>query len=57
MLFLQPDGSFTVASAAESQARVDRHIGTLPVAEDPKAGRDKPALNAPENPFGAPFGR
>ncbi|MEI6238997.1 MAG: hypothetical protein WCR51_01275 [Planctomycetia bacterium] len=58
MLFLRPDGTFTVASAADSQPKVDRYIGTLPIADDPRGGKDKqpPGAN-PENPFGSPFGR
>lgn len=57
MLFLARDGTFKTASAAGSQARVDRYIGTLPAAEEPKGGRDKPQPPGPENPFGSPFGR
>lgn len=58
MLFLRPDGTFTVASAADSQPKVDRYIGTLPIMEDPKGGKDKqPPGATPENPFGSPFGR
>lgn len=58
MLFLEPNGTFAVASAADSQPTVNRYIGTLPIGEEPKGGRDKqsPAAN-PENPFGSPFGR
>ena len=58
MLFLRPDGTFTVATAAESQPRIDRYIGTLPMLEDPKAGKDKqPPGPTPDNPFGSPFKR
>ena len=58
MLFLRPDGTFAVASAADSQPTVDRYIGTLPIAEDPKGGKDKqPPGATPDNPFGSPFGR
>ena len=55
MLFLRPDGTFTVASAADSQAKVDRYLTTLPEVEDPKAGKEKqpPAIN-PDSPFGPP---
>ena len=53
MLFLRDDGTFVVASAADSQPKVDRYIGTLPIADDPKGGKDKlPAGATPENPFG-----
>jgi hypothetical protein len=41
MLFLRPDGSFTAAATADSQAQVGRFIGTLPILDDPKAGKDK----------------
>jgi hypothetical protein len=59
MLLMQPDGTFAVASAAAAEPLVDRYIGTLPVSEDPKAGRersDEPGLPA-DNPFGNPFQR
>jgi hypothetical protein len=50
MLFLRDDGTFEVASAADSQPQVDRYIGTLPVVDEAKPGsRDRPAA---ENPFG-----
>jgi len=58
MLFLQPDGTFTMASAADSQGRVDRYVGTLPLVEDAKGGKDKrPQGPNPDNPFGSPFKR
>ncbi|NDC54943.1 MAG: hypothetical protein EBZ74_11875 [Planctomycetia bacterium] len=57
MLFLRADGTYAVASAADSQPKVDRYAGTLPVADDPKAGRDKPPPGGPGSPFGGPFGR
>lgn len=58
MLFLRPDGSLTSASAADSQPTVERYIGTLPIVEDAKGGKDKqPPGATPENPFGSPFGR
>ncbi|MFM8494475.1 MAG: hypothetical protein ACKOEM_02975, partial [Planctomycetia bacterium] len=58
MLFLRPDGSFTVATAADSQSNVDRYIGTLPIVDDPKAGKDKqPQGPSPDNPFGMPAKR
>jgi len=54
MLFLRPDGTFTTASAADSQARVDRYISTLPM-DDPRAARDRqPQGPNAENPFGGP---
>lgn len=57
MLFLREDGTFEVASAADSQLQINRFIGTLPFAEDQKAGRDRPEQAAPpaDNPFGNPF--
>jgi len=58
MLFVRPDGTFTVASAADSQARIDRSIATLPLADDPRAGKDRqPQAPNPDNPFGSPFKR
>ena len=58
MLFLRPDGSFAVASAADSQPKIDRYIGTLPLVDDAKGGKDKqPPGATPDNPFGSPFGR
>lgn len=56
MLFLREDGSFEIASAADSQLLVARFIGTLPTAMDQKPGRDEPQPPA-ENPFGNPFQR
>ena len=40
LLFLREDGSFTVASAAESQRSVDRYAQTLPAADDGKKDKD-----------------
>jgi hypothetical protein len=57
MLFLRPDGSFTSASAADSQPTVERYIGTLPIMEDPKSKDKQPPGANPDNPFGSPFGR
>lgn len=58
MLFLRPDGTVAVASAADSQAKVDRYIGTLPIIEDPRGGKDRqPQGPNPDNPFGSPFKR
>jgi hypothetical protein len=58
MLFLEPDGTFTVASAAESQAKIDRYVGTLPIVDDAKGSKDKrPQGPNPDNPFGSPFKR
>lgn len=58
LLFLLPDGRFAATSAADAQLKVDRYIGTLPVGDDPKPGRDKqPPGPGPESPFGSPFGR
>jgi len=58
MLFLREDGTFAVASAADSQLLIDRYIGTLPFAEDPRGGgrdRSEQAEPSPDNPFGNPF--
>lgn len=57
MLFLADDGTFAVASAADSQPKVDRYIGTLPIVEDPKGKDKQPPGATPDNPFGSPFGR
>lgn len=55
MLFLRPDGSFTAAAAAESQVQVGRFIRTLPILDDPKAGKDKqPSGPSPDGPPGSP---
>lgn len=54
MLFLREDGSFEIASAADSQLLVDRHIDTLPAMQDQKPDRDEPEAPA-ANPFGNPF--
>ncbi len=56
MLFLREDGSFEIASAADSQLLVDRYIGTLPMPQEQKPDRDEPQAPA-ENPFGNPFQR
>lgn len=58
MLFLHDDGTFEIASAADSQLLVGRHAATLPAAEEPKAGRGdrpEPPQGGPANPFGNPF--
>jgi hypothetical protein len=56
MLFLREDGSFEMASAADSQLLVDRYIGTLPAMQEQKPDRDEPEQPA-ANPFGNPFQR
>ncbi len=56
MLFLREDGSFEMASAADSQLLVDRYIGTLPAMQEQKPDRDQPEQPA-ANPFGNPFQR
>lgn len=56
MLFLRDDGSFEIASAADSQLLVDRYIGTLPALQEQKPDRDEPQAPA-ANPFGNPFQR
>jgi hypothetical protein len=56
MLLLCEDGSFEAVTTADSQTVIDRYVGTLPVAEEPKGSRDRnaePAAEANEpNPFG-----
>lgn len=55
MLFVRPDGSCDVVSAADSQERFDRYADTLPAAEDRKGkGKTTPDADA-TNPFGIPF--
>jgi hypothetical protein len=56
MLFLREDGSFEMASAADSQLLVDRYVGTLPAMQEQKPDRDEPPQQ-PANPFGNPFQR
>lgn len=41
LLFLRDDGSFTVASAADSQRDYERYAQTLPTADDGKKGKEK----------------
>jgi hypothetical protein len=40
LLFLREDGSFTLASAAESQKMVDRYVETLPQVDDGKSKKE-----------------
>jgi hypothetical protein len=55
MLFLHDDGTFEIASAADSQPLLGRYIATLPAVEESKAGgRDQP--EQPQAPAGNPFG-
>lgn len=60
ILVLQPDGSFAVASVADSQEVIDRNIATLPVIDSPvKAGGaagpgSNPAPGGPTSPI-SPF--
>ena len=66
LLFLREDGSFSVASAADSQRDYERYAQTLPAADDGKKGKDKdgegggsslfPAGGAGGGLFGAPPG-
>lgn len=56
LLFLKPDGSFEHVTTADSQRRIDRYRGTLPVEDDSR--RDvKPAQQdpGPSGPLGNPF--
>jgi len=41
LLFLREDGSFSIASAADSQRDYERYAQTLPAADDGKKGKDK----------------
>lgn len=41
LLFLREDGTFSVASAADSQRDYERYAQTLPAADDGKKGKDK----------------
>ena len=66
LLFLREDGSFSVASAADSQRDYERYAQTLPAADDGKKGKDKdgegggsslfPGAGAGGGLFGAPPG-
>ena len=53
MIFLRPDGTFEVASSADSQQEVDRYQLTLP-ADD--AGTSPVGSGAPTAPGDSPFG-
>lgn len=57
MLFLKPDGTFEVASSAESQPDIERYRFTLPSeGQDPATPRGAaPAVPGSESPFGNPF--
>jgi hypothetical protein len=56
MIFLRPDGSFEVASSAESQPDLDRYRSTLPT-DDAAAPGERPGQPpaAGDSPFGNPF--
>lgn len=56
MIFLRPDGTYEVASSADSQADVDRYLPTLQANEAAPAG-DRPGQPpaAADSPFGNPF--
>lgn len=56
MLFLRPDGTFEVASSAESQPEIERYRFTLPMeGQDPAARGATPPVPGSESPFGNPF--
>jgi len=56
MIFLRPDGTFEVASSADSQQDIDRYQSTLP-ADDagPASGGPSQPAGPGESPFGNPF--
>jgi hypothetical protein len=56
MIFLRPDGTYEVASSADSQADVDRYLPMLQANEAAPAG-DRPAQPPAggDSPFGNPF--
>lgn len=54
MIFLRPDGTFEVASSADSQQDIDRYQLTLP-ADDAGAGAAGQPPAAGDSPFGNPF--
>lgn len=57
VLLLRPDGTFEVATAADSALRVERYIGTLPAVEDRRSGSRPPAGQPAGEGGGAdPFG-
>ena len=57
LIFLRPDGTFEVASSADSQQDIDRYYSTLP-ADDagaaPAPGAGQPPAGV-DSPFGNPF--
>ena len=56
MIFLRPDGTFEVASSADSQADIDRYQSTLPTDDAGMAPGGPGQPPAPgESPFGNPF--
>jgi hypothetical protein len=54
VLIMRADGSFAVASTADSEDEVDRFIGTLPLGDGQKPAAN-PAEPTPEAPFPSPF--
>ncbi len=52
LLFLRDDGSFTLASAAESQLTVERYAQTLPSADDGKKDKEKDSEGGGSSLFG-----
>lgn len=59
MLFLRPDGTFAVVSAAESEKSIGQYAATLSDADDGKretrqTGQDAPPADRGANPFGPP---
>jgi hypothetical protein len=57
MIFLRPDGTYEVASSADSQADVDRYLPTLQAGEGATPAGDRPVQPpaAGDSPFGNPF--
>jgi hypothetical protein len=54
MIFLRPDGTFEVASSADSQVDIDRYLLTLPTDDAAAGGVGQPPVPT-DSPFGNPF--
>jgi hypothetical protein len=55
MIFLRPDGTFEVASSADSQQTIDRYQLTLPSEDTGAAAGSGQPPAAGDSPFGNPF--
>jgi hypothetical protein len=55
MIFLRPDGTFEIATSADSQHDIDRYQFTLPADDAGAAAGAGQQPAAGESPFGNPF--